>query len=120
MSDIIRTEVKVDVAGITNKVESVIHRDDTMLEVHQVFAKVIDPWVPYDTGALSQHLDITPTGVTYTEPYAAKQYYGDEFKHTTEHHPLASAHWDEVAMQTERANLAMQVKEILVRRLNNG
>ena len=119
MSNLIKTTVTINTDGINGKLNDVIHSNEVMTEVHQAFAETIDPWVPYDTGALSKHIVVDATGVVYTEPYAAKQYYGDEFHHTGRVHPLASAHWDKVAMQTQRESLAQQVKDILVRRINS-
>lgn len=121
MSDIIRTDVKVNLDGITQRVESVIHSDETMTEVHREFANIINPWIPYDTGRLAdKDVRINAEGVTYYAPYASKNYYGDDIHHKTDKHPLATAYWDKVAMQTEQELLAERVKEILVRRINNG
>lgn len=120
MSNIINTKVEVDVSGIADKLYSLLTDPDVMTEVHREFADTIDPWVPYDTGELSQNLTIDASGVTYNADYAAKQYYGTEFHHKREHHPLASAKWDEVAMQTERDAFALKVRDILIRRLSSG
>ncbi len=107
--------VKVDIDALGQKVENLID-DKTMLEVHNLYAKMIDPWVPYLEGPLSQTLNITPEYVEYLVPYAHRQYTGDNFNHTIEHHPLASARWDKVAMQTELDSFKKQVEEILERR----
>lgn len=88
----------------------------TMTEIHNLFAKTIDPWVPYLEGPLSQTLEITPEYVQYKQPYAHYQYYGEGFNHTTDYHPLASAKWDQAAMQTQRESFLEQVKQILQRR----
>ena len=120
MKKYIKTEVTIDLSDIQGKVNDLTEDDEVMTEVHQAFAKIIDPWIPYDTGRLSKDLTISAEGVTYNAEYAAKQYYGDEFNHKQTVHPLATAHWDEVAMQTEMVALEMQVKEILIRRINSG
>ena len=120
MSDIIKTEVSIDMTSITNKIEELLNDDAVMTEVHTEFANIIDPWVPYDTGNLSKDITIDASGVVYNADYAAKQYYGTEFNHKTEVHPLATAHWDQVAMQTEKEVLAAKVREILIRRINSG
>ena len=118
--NIVTTSVTVDVNAISNRIEAAIKDESVLTQVHQDLANTVDPWVPYDTGALSQNITVDANGVTYNEEYASKQYYGEEFHHTTEHHPLASAYWDKVAMQTEREAFAERVKEIIVRRLGNG
>lgn len=118
MSGLITTEVKIDFTGVAKKINSVINDDGVMTEVHRAFAEILNPYVPYDTGYLSKTVEVTPEGITYTAPYASKQYYGTEFHHNTEHHPLATAHWDEVAMQTHREEFENIVAEIIRRQLN--
>lgn len=121
MSDYIKTDVTVNIDAIKSKIESVINDSAVMTEVHQTFAGIIDPWIPFDTGNMSQEeISISAECVTYYAEYARKQYYGTEFNHTRTHHPLATAYWDKVAMQTEKEHLAQEVHDIIVRRLNNG
>lgn len=120
MSDYINTDVTVNVDAISQRIESAIRDEGVRLQTHQVFADIIDPWIPYDTGNLSQDITITPECVTYNADYAFDQYYNTQYRHKTEHHPLATARWDKVAMQTEKEHLAQEVKDIVVRKLNNG
>ena len=121
MSFVSVTKITVDSSGITQKLEDVIDDPETMLLVHALYAQVLDPYVPYDTGYLAgQSVEIEPDGVLYTADYAWKQYYGEDFKHKTEVHPLATAFWDKVAMETHYDEFAEKVKEIIIRRYNNG
>lgn len=118
---IIKTDVSVDMSGIEQKLEDIVQDTDFMTLVHAYYAKILNPYVPYDTGYLSgESVEISADGVTYTADYAWKQYYGTEFNHKRDVHPLATALWDKVAMQTEQDLFAEQVKEILIRRYNNG
>ena len=112
----IRVNVEVNAPAIQDKLSALFHDDRTMLEIHNLFAKTIDPWVPYLNGPLSQTVEVTPQYIRYTVPYAHYQYYGVGFDHTREVHPLASAMWDKVAMQAKRTSFEARVKEILVRR----
>ena len=117
----ISVKVDVDMDGITKRIEDIIHDEGVMTEVHEAYAEVLNPYVPYDTGYLSQDsVEVSAEGVTYTADYAWKQYYGTEYNHKKEVHPLATAMWDKVAMQTEKEAFAETVKEIIVRRLNGG
>lgn len=121
MSNIVTTTVSVDVSEITKEIQNIINSDETMTEVHEAFASILDPYVPYDTGNMSQdEISIDADGVTYYAEYAAKQYYGVEFKHTKDTHPLATAYWDKVAMQTQQEAFAQEVADIIARRLSNG
>ena len=78
MGDIIETKISVDVKGIVGKIEYLVD-EKLMIEVHKLFAKMCDPYVPKDLGNLSQTLNITPEYVQYTQPYAHYMYTGDVY-----------------------------------------
>lgn len=109
----ISAEVELDATRVQKKIESLID-DDVMLQIQHLFAKTIDPWTPYLTGALSQTLTIDPTGVNYDVDYSAYKYYGTVFH--KEVHPQATDHWDVVAMETEMEAFEEHVKDILIAR----
>ena len=111
-----RINVNVNVDSIDNKLNSLIKDDATMLEIHNLFAKTIDPWVPFLEGPLSQTVEIEPHLIRYIQPYARYQYYGVGFNHTKDYHPLASAMWDQAAMQVKRDDFVKQVMNIIKRR----
>lgn len=111
-----RFNVNVNVNGIDEKLKGLINDDTTMLEIHNLFAKTIDPWVPFLEGPLSQTVEIEPHLIRYIQPYARYQYLGVGFNHTKDYHPLASALWDEVAMQTQMDSFKENVRQILARR----
>lgn len=112
----VKFNVHFDDRAIQEKLETLIHDDKLMYAVHALFAKTIDPWVPYLNGPLSETVEIEPNCVRYIQPYARYQYYGVGFNHTIETHPLASALWDKVAMQTEYDPFKAQVRDLIVRR----
>lgn len=87
--------------------------DHTMLQIHNELARYCNPYVPMLNGPLSQTVEISPDGVTYTQEYARYQYYGDEFNHTIEYHPLATARWDEAMMRDKGDMFALQIQAIL-------
>lgn len=107
--------VAINDKAIEDKINNLVD-DGTMVEIHDLFAKIVNPWVPMLEGPLSQNLVITPQYVRYLQPYANYQYWGTEFNHTIEKHPLASAMWDQVAMETEMEKFEQGVKNILRRR----
>ena len=109
----ITAEVDFDVAKVQNKIESLID-DDVMTQIHQLFAETIDPWTPFLTGALHSDITVRADGVTYNVPYAADKYYGIVYH--KEVHPLATDHWDVVAMETELEAFEAKVKDILIAR----
>lgn len=63
---------------IEKKIENLIN-DDVMTEIHNLFAKLCNPYVPMDEGPLSQHIEVTPNYVRYAEPYAHYQYMGEVY-----------------------------------------
>lgn len=102
--------------SMLNNVESPI----TKIAIYNTLAKRCDPYVPFLNGPLSQTARITEEGVLYNQPYARRQYYGVDFNHTLEYHPLASAKWDQAMMQDHREEFIQEVKDIIVRGLKDG
>ena len=113
-------EIKVtfNADAITERLNNAINDVEVRAEIAKDFAHTIDPYVPYDTGKLSKTATTDSKGVQYHVPYAAKNYYGEDIRHKTEHHPLATAYWDKVAMQTEGEAFTERVKEKIVRKAN--
>ena len=72
--------MKFDVDVNVTKIQTVFAglNDDAEIKllVHNAFAKELNPYVPMQTGVLSQTPIITDKGVTYTQPYAHYQYTG--------------------------------------------
>ena len=88
--------VSVNVKAIENKLNNLIHDDETMLAVHQAFARYCDDYVPAATGTMAQTVEIdkelksnddsqtladaikvSKDYVHYTQPYAHYQYTGE-------------------------------------------
>lgn len=107
------TKVQVDMSGVEGTVDNLLD-PVTMLQIQSEFADVIDPWTPFLTGQLHSDVTITDEGVTYNSSYAADKYYGEVF--CKDYHPLATSHWDKVAMETQLPLMIEKVKEILTAR----
>lgn len=75
--------------------------------------RLMTPYVPMDTGMLSQTVDIQPGEVHYKVPYAHKQYTGDNFRFSKEKHSLATAHWAEAMMEARGDDLARAVENYI-------
>lgn len=142
--------IDIDTSKLENILEekmlNVVHDDKAKLEIHNVLAKMCDPYVPKESGMLAQTTRITSEGVTYTQPYAHYQYEGlvygpnipiiengvitgwfsppeqqkhptgDMLNYSTEAHPLASSHWDEAMLRDNGESFKSQITDILVRR----
>lgn len=76
--------------------------DRVLLFAHNQLRSIAEPYVPMRDGPLSQNVEVTPKHLRYVSPYASRMYYGIGFKFSKDEHPLATAKWDEVAMQMHR------------------
>lgn len=104
-------ELDLDPNVLVDKFNEILD-DKTLTEIQTVFAQLIDPWTPFLSGELHENISIDSEGVTYNVPYASEKYYGTVYTKT--HHPLATSHWDEVAMETQIGVLEEKVKDILI------
>lgn len=109
----IEAEINISERALKAKLDNLLD-DETMLSIHQLFAEMCDPYVPFKTGALAD-VSVTPQGVEYTVPYAKKQYEG-EFNHNLAIHPLATSFWDKVMLSEHYDDFMMGVRDILIRR----
>ena len=121
MATMLNVNVQVDISGIENHFVDLCKDKQTMLEIHNTLAAECDPYVPMLNGQLHESglANVTAEHVEYGNsnvPDARYQYYGVEFNHTVEHHPKATALWDEVMMQERGDIFSEKVREILVRR----
>lgn len=69
-------EININLSGVTQNINKVITDDATLIAVHNLFAKLINPWVPMDEGVLSQTVEINKDFIRYNTPYAHYQYIG--------------------------------------------
>lgn len=106
-------KIGVDIQNSIRRKLAEVNNPTTMLAIHNVLAKRCDPYVPFLEGPLSQTAVVTSEGVTYTQPYARYQYYGTNFNHTTDYHPLASAEWDKAMLRDHRDEFNSEVKDII-------
>ena len=58
--------------------------------------KLVDPYVPYNTGRLANDVTIRPFQISYNAPYAEEVYETNRM-YRRDKHPLATSHWNEVA-----------------------
>jgi len=146
MGKSIVTKVHIDEGAIQAKLDEVVN-DEAMLEIHNLFAKMMDPYVPFGTDL--SNLEVTPEHVRYTAPYAHYHYEGEVYglnipiiengivvgwfslpdengrKHPTGKQlqytkAKASRHWDEAMMAEKREEFVKQVHDILARRARDN
>ena len=101
-----------DIADIINDAE-------TRIEINSAFAELVDPYIPFKTGALATNYDITIDGIKYNQPYA-KEVYEEQVPHNPQYHPLATDHWGEAMLRDRGDEFNARVSEIIARRLKDG
>lgn len=108
--------LEVDESKLASSLNQLLD-DATRTEIANIVAELCDPYVPYDTGNLAEaSRTVDANGIHYNADYAEKQYYGVEFHHKTDAHPLATALWDKVMLSEQGDVLRARVEEVLVRR----
>lgn len=110
--------VNINEKAIADKIDALANDETTMLEIHNLLAKMCNPYVPYLHGPLSETAEISSKSVRYIQPYARYQYYGTHFNHTVDVHPQATALWDKVMLSEHRDEFVAQVRAILRRRVS--
>lgn len=68
---------------------------------HLEWWRLMQPYTPFQTGALMYNVTITEKGIKYKSPYAHRMYTGDGFNFRTDKHGLASARWDQAAKPSQ-------------------
>lgn len=95
--------------------ERICNSDQVGLFLAETCARHMMPYVPMDTGVLSQTYTTDPFKVTYTSIYAHYQYEGTNFNFSKEQHPLATSHWDKAMIVAKRGTIAQEVTDYLRR-----
>lgn len=115
-----------------------IFDDAAMTYAHTRLHAYCSDYVPMDSGMLDQTVDITPEYVHYKSPYAHFQWEGVVFvdergstyalpnhskhptntplHHSTDHHALATSHWEVAAMAAHKGDLCRDIEAYLRRR----
>ena len=112
----VRVKVDVDLAPLVGRLDTLLKDDTLMLSINNALARYCHPYVPYLHGPLSETVEVTPECVRYTQPYARRQYYGDNFNFTKDNHPLATSRWDEAMMRDRGEEFCDEVSALIARR----
>ena len=94
--------------------------NEAMTFVHSTYHKLMYDYIPFDTGTLADSVDITPEYVHFKQPYAKKQYTGDNFNFSKEKHPLACARWDKQALTARREQFEKSIQNHMKKKVENG
>lgn len=77
MSSVVKFDVDIESKIFDEQMLTELCSDEQLrLQIHNLLAKMCDPYVPMQEGVLAQTTEITSEGVRYTQPYAHYQYVG--------------------------------------------
>lgn len=116
----ITINAEVNFTLLENRIDELMQNETVRLAVNNTLARYCHPYVPYLHGPLSETIEVTPDWVRYIQPYARYQYYGENFNHTLDYHPLATAKWDEAMMRDHGEEFCSEVQDILRYYLKNN
>lgn len=112
-------EVKVRIDGLNAKKTAdriLSHR--VQIFTAETIQRYMNQYVPMRTGALSQTFVIKqsePYGIEYTQPYAHRMYYGDNFNFNKEQHPKAQSRWADPINANYKPVIAKEVTAFIKR-----
>ncbi len=113
-------KVSGDLMKCVERFKHVVDAPQTKLELHQVLKDISDPYVPYNTGRLSENVTVNSDGITYHQPYARRVYYGDYMNFRKDKHPLATARWNEVAITDNEEEFNARCSDVIREAINNA
>lgn len=141
----LKIKVNVDASKFAIRFSQLLTNKETMTAVHNLLFKMETPYVPFDTGTLSQSVEVNEKHVKYKQPYAHYMYEGivygpnipiiedgkvvgfysrpgvkktptgEYINYDTSHHARATHHWDQAMLQTEGDSFRAQIEKILER-----
>lgn len=104
----VTSEIHIDIKGKMDKVNGDKLGTFAATEWHRLYT----PYVPMDTGALANTVQIRPWEIEHTVPYAHRMYEG-HFNFRKDMHPAASRHWDKAAEPTEKPKLVKAIQAFI-------
>ena len=143
----IKVSVNFNSSKVIGKLKQLLNDEGTMIAAHNLLLQKMTPYVPFDTGTLSQDVDITKDYVRYKQPYAHYMYEGivygpsipiikdgvvvgfysrpgvkktptgEYINYDKSHHPLATSHWDKAMMESEGDAFIKQLEKLFIARL---
>lgn len=114
MSSLFDTGIKVDIDtnGLLRKYGDRAKEAQDYLDNEVI--RTSRPFVPFLQGTLANTVVIEEPGtIVYVQPYARRQYYGDTFRFSKQHHPLAGSRWTDRAKEAYIKDWTKGVENIL-------
>lgn len=108
-------KITVQLNNVPRKIKSICSNRKVGLFLATTCDKHMNPYVPMDTGTLSQDTTDEPFKVTYNQPYAKAMFYGTHLNFNKEKHPLATAQWHKAMEAAKKGQIAREVTEFIRR-----
>lgn len=105
-----RVKMRADMSGVPVKVRAIAKNDTVGEYAATQLELLIDQFVPYRIGTLSESTVIEAWKLTYTQPYAHYQWAGEGFNYSTQEHLNATSHWE---THVDKAELAQSITDYL-------
>lgn len=111
------SECDINVQGHTEKLKA----DRMWMAIGQQWHRLYAKYVPMDTGMLTNTVEFRAekevsggsVSIKHVAPYAKHCYYGDKIRWRKTRHPLATAHWSQVAQAFEFPKLLQTVQNLI-------
>lgn len=101
--------VKVDIPNPKRSINNLTGNNRVGIFVAETCARYFNPYVPMQTGTLSQTYTTEPNKVIYHAPYAKAMYYGKGFNFNKEKHPQATSYWNRAAMAAHKKSISNEI-----------
>lgn len=108
-------KVKVDKTGIAPKLASIASDSGLGTFAAEEMGKGMNPYVPMETGVLSQFYATKPFHVLYLAAYSTRLYHGEGMNISQEMHPLATAKWDKAYIADKKGQLTKSLQDYISR-----
>ena len=97
-----------------NAIVNAVQADDEFGQyAAECWRKLIEPYVPYNTGRLCNDVTVRPFEIQYNAPYADSVYNDLKRNFRKDKHPLATAQWSEVAAPTVMVYFIQDMQEYM-------
>ena len=95
-----------------------IDQDATLFLANEAY-RLMDKFVPMETGQLAGNVDLEAKGnkatIRYRSPYAHRLFYGEGFNFSKEKHTHATARWDKAMLAVHREALVKAIQAYIRR-----
>ena len=110
---------------LKRKLEDYINSDDVMYYFYNEFYRLMKEYVPAESESMYISAEVSANGIHFIQPYSSYPYYGianngKKMNFKTDHHALATDHWDIATWVAKKDIILKDLDDYLNRRNRNG